>query len=704
MENRAKLVTRIENITVFLTGIFFLIFPLFILTLTTEGFNLPKQAVLSIVVLAGVLLLGIKAVLNNGVKLRRTPFDLPIVLLLGAALISSILSLNRYDSLIILVPFLFAGLLYFVVTNSVKRQQDFLFITGSLIVGAIGVSLITTLSYFKIFILPFDFAKFQNFTPFGSIFDQTIYLALVFVLCIYLAWPSIKRRAVDKSRAIYLVGGFFVLIGLVVSLVGLTTLPKEQTGLQLLPMQTGFQTAFASISQDQGRVIQGLLSGSGYGTYVTDFTRFKPASFNNLDSWNLTFFRSSSFFLELLATTGLLGILSFLFLAYRIIRSKPLFAPLIAALALAFLVPFAYTVIVLFFALLAIYAAQQGLSERNKTRFFDVELKLLSLKKGVLALDSPTSRRESEYGNLLPFLFLGLTILFVAFFGFNVGRFFYSDYLFQQSLIAANRNDIQKTYDLQLEAINKMPERSDLKARFAALNLNLANNFASSIPQGASPSAEQQQTIYQLIQTSINSGREATRLSPLNTGYWQNLSGIYRSLIGFGENADQFSLLAAQQALILDPNNPQQYINYGGIFYQLGQWDNAIRQFQIAASLKPDFANAYYNLGHALEQKGDLEQALIQYQRVRSLVANDAESKRLIEAEITALQDKIGSNQQAVNTPTEESNEEQPPLGISRPNAQLPEQDPEVSIAPPQTSVTPSKTPSPTPTRAPLAE
>src|SRR5690606_3595909 len=118
------------------------------------------------------------------------------------------------------------------------------------------------------------------------------------------------------------------------------------------------------------------------------------------------------------------------------------------------------------------------------------------------------------------------------------------------------------------------------------INLNLANNFANSIPQGASPSAEQQQTIYQLIQASITNGRAATEISPLNTANWQNLAGIYRSLIGFGQNADQFALLASQQALVLDPNNPVQYINYGGIFYQLEQWDNAIRQFQIAANLK----------------------------------------------------------------------------------------------------------------------
>ena len=194
-----------------------------------------------------------------------------------------------------------------------------------------------------------------------------------------------------------------------------------------------------------------------------------------------------------------------------------------------------------------------------------------------------------------------------------------------------------------------------------------------------------QNTILQLIQQSINSGRNATTLSPQTSVNWQNLSSIYRSLIGFGQNADSFALFTNQQAIALDPNNPQQYINYGGIFYQLKQWDNAIRQFQIAASLKPDYANAYYNLGHALEEKGELQSALTQYQTVKNLVAGDKPSLDIINRDIAAIESKISS------TPVAQTGQSQ--IGISQPEAQLPEQEPPVEIPPPQ----PSKTPTPTP-------
>ena len=399
-----------------------------------------------------------------------------------------------------------------------------------------------------------------------------------------------------------------------------------------------------------------------------------------------------------MATMGLLGVLSFLFLVYRIFRTKPLFAPVILVIVFAFLIPFSFSSILMMFLLLAIYSVQQGIAGKHKHSFFDVELKLVALKRGVFALTDPDEKPESEHSNLLPWGFL----IIVGVFSFMIGivsiRFLASDYLFQKSLVAAGKNDAQNTYKLQTDAIRMFPQRDGYHRIFSQINLSIANNLAQSIPQGTTPTAEQQQTIYQLIQQSINSGRNATTISPQNSVNWQNLSSIYRALIGFGQNADQFALLSNQQAIALDKNNPQQYIAYGGIFYQLGQWDNAIRQFTIAATLKPDFANAYYNLGHALEEKGELESALTQYQTVRQLVANDKNSVDLIDKEITAIKVRIGDKTAAAVKVNANPNPTAP-IAVDQPAAQLPEQDPPVKIPGPSTTTTPSRTPSPSPTR-----
>ncbi len=692
MENKTQLASRLENISVFLLGLFLIPFPIAVVNFTTDPYVISKQALLAGVVIAGVVLLGAKTLLNQAVRFRRTPFDLPLVLFGGATFLSALFAVNRYDSLIAFVPFLFAILVFFLITNSIKKQRDILFLTGGLIVGSIAVSAITLLSYLKIYVVPFLFAKNQTFTPLGSLFDQVMYLTVVLSLCLYMSWPALERKVVDRDRLIFVVGAFFLLIGTAVSVLGVITLQKPT----ILPYQVGFQTAFAAISQDTGRVVQGFLMGSGIGTFFTDFTRFKPTTINlSSNLWSLSFLRSSSFALELIATTGLLGIISFLFLVYRIIRSRPFFIPLTIMVIFAFLLPFSFSTLVLFFIILGLYSAQQGLSERQKTRFFDVEVKLVTLRKGVFALTDPGSRSDSEYENFLPVGVFVLTVAFALLVGIVSGRFLIADSLFQQSFIAAAQNNAQKTYQLQTDAIRMFPQRDSFHRIFSQINLALANNVALSIPQGSKPSAQVQQTIYQLIQQSINSGRNATTVSPQNALNWQNLSSIYRSLIGFGQNADSFAIFTNQQAVALDPNNPQEYIAYGGIFYQLGQWDNAIRQFQIAISLKPDFANAYYNLGHALEQKGDLQSALVQYKTVKSLVTADKIAQDVIDKDIQAIQSKISS------TPVAQGSESG--LGISQPQAQLPEQNPPVKIPAPKPSASPTPTPktSGSPTRAP---
>jgi tetratricopeptide (TPR) repeat protein len=177
---------------------------------------------------------------------------------------------------------------------------------------------------------------------------------------------------------------------------------------------------------------------------------------------------------------------------------------------------------------------------------------------------------------------------------------------------------------------------------------------------------------------------------------WDNLSSIYRSLIGFGQNADQFAILANQQAIALDPSNPQEYINLGGIYYQLGQWDDAIRQFQLAANLKRDYANAYYNLGHALESKGgtvNLQGALQAYKIVEQLVSSDAQNVKRIKAEIEAVTKKISGGQQSQADQAANQSAEQTDLNVNDAPT-LPGRDPKVEVeGPPASKISPTPTP-----------
>ena len=681
MENKKEVINYLDNISLFVLGILFIGFPLIITSLTTDPFGLPKQAVLISILLIVLLAFGVKTIFEKSVKTRRTPFDLPIGLFTIVVLLSSFFAINRIESLTAFLPLLFSIIAFFAIVNIAKDSKSITFLKISLFSGAVLLSVLSILSFLKVYILPFDFAKAQSFTPLGSLLDQAIYLALVLVLAAYPVVKAVKSpeqiKAVKGIKIVFTAISIILLVGLSISIYQLIALQ----GLLILPYEVGFQTAFAAISQDAGRIAQGFFLGSGYGTYATDFARFKQATFNaNNTLWSLTFYRSSSFMLELLATTGILGFLSFTFILYKALKERPLYPALALAVIALFLLPFSFANITLFFIILGLFAAEIGL--KNHQKVYDVELQLVAFKKGFISFEAPENRAKKSI--LLPAAFLALILVFVFYTAFISFQYVKANTLFQSSLVAAAQNNGSLTYQKQAEALAAFPNNDAYQRIFSQTNLALANNLASQIPQDSSPSAETTQTIYTLIQQSINAGRAATALSPQSAINWQNLSSIYRGIIGFGQNADQFALLTAQQATALDPNNPQQYINLGGIYYQLGAWDRAAQQFATAANLKPDFANAYYNLGHALEQKGDLEGALAQYQTVKTLTVNDKENLKRINEEISALEKKI-NGEQAVVPQTDEGS-----LQLSTPSAQLPTQNPPVKIPAPETVITPT--------------
>ena len=262
---------------------------------------------------------------------------------------------------------------------------------------------------------------------------------------------------------------------------------------------------------------------------------------------------------------------------------------------------------------------------------------------------------------------------------------------FQKSLVFARANNGNETYNNQLQSLNSLTGNyvDSYHRLFSQTNLALANSLSSSIPQGSSPSAQQQQTIYSLVQQSINSARRATTISQYNAANWQNLSAVYRSLIGFGDNADSFAILAAQQSAIFDPTNPQEYINLGGIYYQLQAWDRAIEQFQTAINLKPDLPNAYYNLGFAYWQKGDLQNAKVALEQVKQLVSDNKDNLAKINDDLKTLEDQIAQGGQA-----------QAPQ-LQQPESALPPQNPPVEIPAPEAVVSPTTTPTPSPTPSP---
>lgn len=734
MDSKTEVSAYLENISILLLGVFLFILPLAFTTLTTDAFTLPKQVLLIAVGLILMLMSGARMISEGSVRIRRTPFDIPLAIFGAVLLASSFFAINRIDSLIAVIPALFSIIIFFFIINLSKNKPAFTFLLSAYLIGVALTAILSVLSFAKVYILPIPFTKDPAFNTIGSSLDLVMYLVFSLPIIIYLAYQLFQHiqvtymgRGSKTTHHMVMMSESPVSMGIVglatlfiVLAIGINFYQMFVTRPILLPFDTGFRTAFAAISQDTGRVIQGFLFGSGYGTYSTDFTRFKDQAFNlNPTLWSFTFFRSSSFVLELLATVGVAGLAAFGFILYKIVmilrktdmklkHINPLLISVVIAALSSLVLPFSPITVTLFFILLGLFAAMQRLEATSKSQdYYDVELHFVAFTEGLMPLAAtPVTqsdhRVQKDYTKILPVTLFVLFAVFVAVVGFFTYNFAASDVIFQRSIVAASNNNGLQTYTDQVTAIRTFPYRDAYYRIASQTDLALANSLASSIPQGSSPSAQIQQNVTQLIQESISTARTAAQLAPATALNWQNLSSVYRGLIGFGQNAEQFAVSTQQQAIALNPNDPQGYINLGGIFYQIAAWDNAQQAFQTAVNLKPDYPNAYYNLGHALESKGDLQNALLAYQQVEQIVAGDKSATEKITDEINTLKQKINNQgAQAQQAAAAAAQPEAPTQGATleenKPATQLPEQQNPVKIPDPKVTVSPAPSVSPTP-------
>jgi len=678
--SKNKAISYIKASSLIILSFLLIIFPAFFLTNTTNFFVLPKQFLILTAAIILLILWALRMILENKITIQINPFNAAIGILGIIALISSFFSVNVYDSFFQSIPFVGILVLYFLFINNAGDKKSIKTAFYSFILGAVLASAISIFYGLKVYIFPISQIENQYFNSFGSTIQAIIYYVAVFLVVFFTLIPRIKNKLniFSAESIFYMLSSLVLIVAIGVSLYQIFSNPQT---VVLLPFAYGLQISFAAVSQNSQRFMQSLLLGSGYGTFGVDFSLFKLASFNQQPNiWNVAFPYSSSYALELLATTGILGALAYFFLLFKLIKAKinkksVLYVVIFILALVSFILPLSISTLFLFFMLIAFYAT--GLYLEDNKAFYTVEIKLVALRKGLFVLsenanysyDSPSERKANV---LLPTAFFALILIAVLFIGFFGFKFLRADLTFAQSLKAQNQNDGQKVYDLQRRAIQDFQQRSDFHRIFSQINLALANSVSSSVPPGSSPSAQTQQTVVTLLQQSINSGRNAITLSPGLAINWENLSQIYRSLIGISENADQFAISSLEQAIAIDPTNPQLYIQLGGIYYQLNQFDAAQNQFQVAINLKPDLANAYYNLGHALEAKNDLQKALSAYQAVEQLTKNDKASNDKIKEEIKILQTRIGNinAESSVKTP-ETTSTDQPPLEINSPSTEI---------------------------------
>jgi cytochrome c-type biogenesis protein CcmH/NrfG len=658
---------KIANWCLYLTV--FLI-PLFFLPWTLDPLEINKQTLLVILILFTCLAMAGASLVKNQISFKKSFVNLLTVVFLIFCGLSAFFSGSHflswagasgqeYTSFVSILSFV---ALFWLISCRIKEQNNFskivLFLTG----GAIIAGLIGLLQIFGVF-LPFSFAQTTAFNTVGTLNSLGLFLAIVTVLAntLFIVWNG-KGRVVPSFTIVlsvitfvFLVVNSYFMIWLVF-LFGLSVIlflvfwrahELHHTKKYLLPMLMVGGAIFFTIINVQlpisvpAEVLPNTATslavarqtmtetkqwfGSGPGTYLFDYTKFRPNEVNSTSFWSIRFTEGSSGFLTLLPTLGLLPllVLGLLTITLGIIAAKrfikreeeqwlafTIIPAWLTAILSFFLYPTNFTLAFLFFLLSGMIGA-----------LINGKVKTFSLVK------SPKTKIIVSVG-FTALAVVTITILFLAMERFS------AEYTFAKAVRmdrdGANLQEIIKKID-SAATINRF---NDLYYRNLAEALVLEVGAQLSSLENQQTTDEQNAYLQGLVSASINAGKKATTLEPRNVANWLELGSVYRAFTPIMEEAGGFAISSFETAISLEPSNPENYIELGKAYLTIASslepqtispnseekkaaqtkraeaFTAAEAAFNKAIELKPDYAHAHYEIALAYEQQGRLNEAI----------------------------------------------------------------------------------------------
>lgn len=709
MEMSARTMTGRESGTVRVLrgiirwGLYALVFllPLFFLPWTSDALEFTKQMLVVIAAaVLGLAWLGVVA-LTRTFEYRRTPVNLIVILYVAVYALATIFSQNRYLSflgdygqekagLLTLLAFV---VLYFVASNVVKTVQQVRCYSFTFVLGGFFVFLYAILQGLGVYLVPLAFAKATSFNTIGTSTAIGMYAVFIVTMASGLLLSSHREKITGSAQSVImtiinavtaLMGLFIIMvvdfwpvtIALVVASllmivaafyhaktlrgIGGVAIPVIGLILGVLlffvssPIKLGYSPEIMpSLGSSWKMTTQTLreraIFGSGPGTFIYDYAKFKSPDVNRTGFWDVRFDRSSSRFFTLLATSGLLGgILWALLVVYmfamslrRLLKSDEttwhsligIFAAWTVVLLSRFLYSSVMTLEFIFWMSAAFVMVDVA-----------TDMKKLSFE------DSPRASLGTSF-----LLIVGLVGAGLA--GYVEWQRVGADLAYAKAVtINQNKGKIQDVISAMTAAATASPNNDLYLRNLSAALLNKATaEFGAQVNvarQAGEADATYKQRVTDAQQAqaqkggttaanALNIAKKATDVVPANVANWSLLASTYQALMGITQGADTWAVTTYQTAIGLEPSNPALYTELGKVYlYQNAQirqalasitddkakaaatknagdaLNNAIDALQKAISLKGDYAPAHYNLGIAFDRQGKLKDAITRLEAV----------------------------------------------------------------------------------------
>lgn len=628
----------LKNIEKYLLIIGVAFFAVFVLPKFSSSFIVPKEIFGAIIISLALILCSARAIIKGETKFQLGKFDLVVIIFTLVYIIGAIfMTPNKMETFFypgIVTFVIISALFYFLINQLSKKDKNNILI--AIFFSGIFLSISTLFTqlglYNQIPQLP-AFMKSSTFNPLGGSLQSVIYLIAILPIGII---QVIKDK--DYVRKIFFgVASAIIVLGATVLTIGL--LPGKTGAIVLPTAQTSWEVAVETLKHSP-------ILGVGPEGYATAFNLYRSVTYNQTSLWNTRFSSANNFYFTFITELGFAGLASLIILIIAIYRKikrdlkKNIWEEIsIVIILVSFaLFPSAPSLIFLLMVLLAVFSE----SEEKTVGIAPTRIPSIIVATPII---------------------LGIVAL-----GIFGTKAVVAEVTYEKSLVALTNNDAKGTYTLMTTATNENPYVDRYHASLAQIDMALATSIASQ----KTVSDADKTTITQLIQQAISEGKSTVTLNPNRSQNWEVLGQIYKSIMSFATGSDQFAIQTYTEAINLDPTNPNLRIELGGVYYTLGEYDNAIDAFKLAILAKSDLANAYYNLAIAYRDKKDYENAITEMNIVLTLVDKNSSDYTLAQSALADLEKNkpatttttTNGDQGSLTTPEKQTTVVKPPITL----------------------------------------
>ncbi|HWQ99959.1 MAG TPA: tetratricopeptide repeat protein [Candidatus Methylomirabilis sp.] len=668
--------------------------PLWFMPLTLDILELNKQTLLVILTMAAVIAWVGKALLERSFSLTRSWLHLVVVFFLGGYLVTSLFSLDRYLSFVGnfgQMQWAFAtiaafALMYLVIVNRYRtagQVYDLVlwFLLGSTIAGLYGLFQMGGVYLLK----GWAVTAAKTFNSVGTVNALGVYLVVPTVIAASLTVLGCKERTCVLARGnwqsqfwqgviwVSLVTGLLTAVvvdywvvwaGILFGTALLVAIPFLRTRKFGHPVTLAIPTVIGLISvllllfrtpvnfqlpsevapsaRHSWQIAQQVLRdaplfGSGPGTWIYDYAKYRSVGVNLSQFWNIRFERGLSAFLTMLATLGLVGTTLWILLvvsgivksATHLVREKSDDA------WQAYLTIFVGWLTVVFLAFLYNYNLAH-----HFTFWFLLGLLGILVSQGEWSWDARTKSWISSVLSVFFIIFAvgAISVTWLA------GQRLVADAEYSQAVKSFQRGDDIQT---SIERLNTAISLNKLNDVF---NRNLSQAYlikAGRLLSAGTPDRETGLKVNGFVAQAVENAKRAADISPSNVDNWANLASVYQAIASFTRGADEFAIANYREALAREPNNPA-FMNEVGKLFVLrsdayrtllqspdekarkdaeenvkAELEKAAEGFNQSITAKPDYAPAHFNLGVVYERQGRLRDAVTKLEQVLSANPQD---------------------------------------------------------------------------------